>query len=50
MAMPPMLVLEPYGELSLEQKQYVTYRPKRSSWTAWLTFTTLSSIFYNVAL
>ena len=50
MASPPRLVLKAYGELSLEPKQYVKYRPRMTSWMAWLIFTTLSSILYNVAL
>ena len=50
MAKPPRLVLEASGELSLESTQYVKYRPRRTSWMALLIFTTLSSIFYNVAL
>ena len=49
MARPPRLILEAYGELSLESKQYVKRRPRRTSWWAWLFFTTLSSFFYKVA-
>ena len=43
MAKPSRLVLEAYGEFSLEPRQYV-------KWMAWLIFTTLSSILYNFAL
>ena len=50
MANLPRLVLEAYGKLSLELKQYITYRPRMPWWMAWLIFATLSSIFYNVAL
>ena len=50
MARPPRLLLEAYVELSLESKQYVKLRPRRTSWMAWLIFTTLSSILYNFAL
>ena len=50
MADPPKLVLEAFGESSLEKKQYVKWSPERTSWMAWLIFTTLSSILYNVAL
>ena len=50
MAKPPRVVLKAYGELSLEPKQYVKERPRRTLWTAWLIFATLSFIFYNVAL
>ena len=50
MAKPPRLVLEAYGELSLEPGQYVKQRPRRTSWMAWLIFTTLYSILYNFAL
>ena len=50
MAKPPRLVLEAYGELSLEPRQYVKYRPRGTLWMAWLIFTTLSSILYNFAL
>ena len=34
MANLPRLILEAYGELSLESRQYVKYRPRRTSWTA----------------
>ena len=44
MANPPRLVFKAYGELSLELKQYVKYRPQRTSWMAWLVFASLSSI------
>ena len=50
MANPPRFVLKAFGELSPEQMQYVKYRPRRTSWMAWLIFATLSSILYNVAL
>ena len=50
MANRPRLVLEAFGELSLESRQYVTWRPRMTLWMAWLIFVTLSSIFSNVAL
>ena len=49
MAKPPRLVLEAFEELSLEPMQYVKWRPGRTSWMAWLIFTTLSPILYNFA-
>ena len=50
MANLPRLVLEAYGELSLESKQYVKWRPRRASWMARLIFATLPSILYSIAL
>ena len=50
MADPPRLVLEAYGKLGLELKQYVKWRPGTTLWMAWLIFATLPSILYNVAL
>ena len=49
MANPPRLVLKAYEKLSLESRQYVMWRPRRTLWMAWLIFATLPSILYNVA-
>ena len=48
MARLPRLVLEASGELSLETRQYVIRRPRRTSWMAWLTFTTLSLLGFRL--
>ena len=50
MAQPRKLVLKVYVELSLESRQYVKWGPGMTLWMAWMIFTTLSSIFYNIAL
>ena len=46
MAKPTSLVLEAYGELSLEPRQYVKWRPRRTSWMAWLIFCNLVFNFF----
>ena len=49
MAKPPRLVLEAYEELSLESRQYVKWRLRRTSWMAWLILQPCL-LFYIISL